>query len=210
MCKRQHVRRKPDPAAAAFDFELTQHVVAQLGEREEIARGVAHRYEGQRVEAGAGCCPNNPVSLPVRYDSSLVGQFPGKSGIVAAAYADGIHQNDFGNYIVGCTYYATMFKTSPSGFSGSRYGVSDQDASIIKQTVWDVVTTKSFTGVTGSTRTSAPLLPVQPQTTAGSTALFDIGGRTFSQPHSLRRHAASACITRTAAGTGASALFPVR
>jgi hypothetical protein len=76
------------------------------------------------------------------------GQFPGKTGIVAAAYADGIHQNDFGNYIVGCTYYATMFMTNPTGFSGSRYGVSDQHAAIIQQTVWQVVTSTPLAGVT--------------------------------------------------------------
>jgi hypothetical protein len=78
------------------------------------------------------------------------GQFPGKSDIVSAAYADGIHQNDFGNYIVGCTYFSVMFHESPTGFSGSRYGVTGTSESIIQQTVWQVVSADSRTGMTVS------------------------------------------------------------
>ena len=112
------------------------------------------------------------------------GQFPGKTdGIVAAAYDDGIHQNDFGSYIVGCTYYATMFKTNPTGFSGSRYGVSDDQAAIIQQTVWDVVRAEPLAGVGESTRLTAPLQSAPIRAAAPASTMFDLTGRTLSQVH---------------------------
>jgi PKD repeat protein len=67
------------------------------------------------------------------------GEIPGKPDVVSACYADGIHQNKFGNYIVGCSYFATIFKSNPSVFSGSRYGVSGTAERVVQQTVWDVV-----------------------------------------------------------------------
>lgn len=85
------------------------------------------------------------------------GQISGKSDIVSAAYADGIHQNDFGNYIVGCTYYSVMFKQNPTGFSGSRYGVSGTAQSVIQQTVWSVVSSNQYTGVGTGTLRPTPL-----------------------------------------------------
>jgi hypothetical protein len=115
------------------------------------------------------------------------GQFPGKDDIVAAAYSDDIHQNDFGNYIVGCTYYSTMFKTNPTGFSGSRYGVSDQHAKIIQQTVWDVVSKEPLAGVTGSTRLTTRLQPAPIHSTAPSSMTFDLAGRTLTPSHSQSR-----------------------
>jgi hypothetical protein len=83
------------------------------------------------------------------------GQVPGKGDIVGAAYADGIHQNDFGCYIVGCTYYAVMFKKSPTGFSGSLYGVTGAAETVIQQTVWDVVRANPFAGVSDGTAAPA-------------------------------------------------------
>ncbi len=85
------------------------------------------------------------------------GQFPGKSDIVSAAYADGIHQNEFGNYIVGCCYFATIFKKSPAAFSASNYdGVSAEQERIIKNTVWSVVSTYPHAGVAGSVAARTP------------------------------------------------------
>jgi hypothetical protein len=84
------------------------------------------------------------------------GKVPGHSGIVTV-YSDGIHFNDVGAYIVGCTFYATLFRESPLGLPGSPYNVSDaQLARTIQETVWDVVRTHPLSGVATSPERPAP------------------------------------------------------
>jgi len=58
-------------------------------------------------------------------------------------YGDGIHLNGVGEYIIACTYYATVYKADPRGTAvPSVYGIIPSDVvSVIQQTVWDVVTT---------------------------------------------------------------------
>lgn len=107
------------------------------------------------------------------------GEFPGKSDIVSAAYKDGIHQNEFGNYIVGCSYFATIFRKAPTNFTEANYeGVSSEQAAIIKQTVWDVVSTYEHAGVAGSVATRRPLTVRRANLSAsGSKRLYSLQGR---------------------------------
>ncbi len=76
------------------------------------------------------------------------GQVPGYTSITQI-YSDGIHFNDVGSYIVGCTFYATLFKENPKNLTASPYNVNNpQLVSIIQDAVWKVVSTNSFSGVT--------------------------------------------------------------
>ena len=77
------------------------------------------------------------------------GQIPGYSKIYQV-YADGIHLNSVGAYIVALTAYATMYKADPRNTQvPAQYGTIPQDVvNIFQQTVWDVVTTYAYSGVT--------------------------------------------------------------
>jgi len=70
------------------------------------------------------------------------GQVPGYSKIWQV-YADGIHVNGVGSYILALTFYATMYKDDPRGMSvpGAYGSIPSNVASVIQQTVWEVVTT---------------------------------------------------------------------
>ncbi len=75
------------------------------------------------------------------------GQVPGYTNITQV-YADGIHFNEVGSYIVGCTFYATLFKENPKGLTASPYKVNNpQLVNIIQDTVWKVVSTHALSGV---------------------------------------------------------------
>jgi hypothetical protein len=66
-------------------------------------------------------------------------------------YKDGIHLNNVGSYVVGCTYFATLYKKNPMGLPGEPYKVSDRKlAEIIQETVWRVVRTNELAGVATS------------------------------------------------------------
>jgi len=79
------------------------------------------------------------------------GQVSGYSSIWQV-YADGIHVNNIGSYIIACTFYATIYKDNPVGIGvPSQYGsISSSLATIIQQTVWEVVSTYSYAGIAGS------------------------------------------------------------
>jgi hypothetical protein len=63
-------------------------------------------------------------------------------------YKDGIHLNNVGSYVVGCTYYATLYRESPVGLPGEAYEVTNLElAAVIQDTVWDVVSTNELAGV---------------------------------------------------------------
>lgn len=83
------------------------------------------------------------------------GLIPGFTDVVQL-YSDGIHFDGlpaFGNvaigsYVVGLTYYATLFKSDPAGLTTNPWGVVDPalDAAI-KDLVWDVVSVHPHAGV---------------------------------------------------------------
>jgi hypothetical protein len=70
-------------------------------------------------------------------------------------YSDGIHlYNSWGSYLVGATYYATMFKDNPDNFSAAPYeqiatytAIDPQLLALIRDTVWDVVSVHPHAGV---------------------------------------------------------------
>lgn len=77
----------------------------------------------------------------------MANKVPGYTSVVQL-YKDGIHFTNVGSYVVGCTYYATLFKEDPSGLPSEPYKVTDSAlARIIQQTVWEVVGTHPLAGV---------------------------------------------------------------
>jgi hypothetical protein len=98
------------------------------------------------------------ITLPVRIvpcgdvlyalnQKMKAGQVPGFTDIVQV-YADGIHFNDTGAYVVACTYFATMYKKSPIGLNAGIYGINDTAlARGIETTVWEVVRVHPYAGV---------------------------------------------------------------
>lgn len=75
-------------------------------------------------------------------------------------YSDGIHMSETGSFIVGATYYATMYKEDPRGIAiPGVYGTIASDVkNQILQTIWDVVRNykdsngKPWSGVVEGTR----------------------------------------------------------
>lgn len=76
------------------------------------------------------------------------GEIPGFSG-VASLYRDDNHLNDLGCHLAAATAYSTMFAQSPVGlaYSSTSLSVDGANLAIMQQTVWDVVSTSSYTGV---------------------------------------------------------------
>lgn len=92
------------------------------------------------------------------------GQIPGYSSIWDL-YVDHIHLNNVGSYIVGSTYYATLYQSNPASVPvPTAYGTIDpQLAQTLGQTVWDVVSRTYSLGTTvqvDNTNGTAPNPPV--------------------------------------------------
>ena len=75
------------------------------------------------------------------------GEVPGYKQI-KDVFADGIHLNNVGSYVVGCTYFATLYRENPKGLPAEPYKVTDPKlAEVIQDTVWKVVSTHELAGV---------------------------------------------------------------
>jgi hypothetical protein len=75
------------------------------------------------------------------------GEVPGYRSI-HQFYKDGIHLNEAGSYLVGCTYFATLLKQSPVGLPATPYGKIDPGlADLIQRAVWHVVSNHPQAGV---------------------------------------------------------------
>jgi len=76
------------------------------------------------------------------------GQVPGFTD-VCDVYADGIHFNNIGQYVVGTTYYATLYKEDPAGLAvPPDYGtIVPAVVAQIQDAVWDVVNGHTLSGV---------------------------------------------------------------
>jgi hypothetical protein len=93
------------------------------------------------------------------------GQVPGYTDI-KQLFADGIHLNNVGSYVVGCTYFATLYKQNPKGLPSAPYKVQDAKlAGTIQDVVWKVVSTNELAGVkvAGGTATLKSDAAVQAQ-----------------------------------------------
>ncbi|NLF39809.1 DNRLRE domain-containing protein [bacterium] len=85
---------------------------------------------------------------------------------IRSIYADGIHFNATGRFIVGTVFFATMYKESPIGLPAEAYALSNFPlAAIIQTTVWEVVSTHPYAGVmpeivmVGTNELADPVVP---------------------------------------------------
>mgnify|MGYP002786896427 CR=1 FL=1 len=80
------------------------------------------------------------------------GQVPGYSKIWQV-YSDGIHMNNVGSYIAALTFYSTLYKADPRGSAvPSQYGsIPSNVVTQIQNSVWEVVSTYQYSGVSSST-----------------------------------------------------------
>ena len=86
------------------------------------------------------------------------GKVPGYTSIYQF-YADVVHLRPIGQYVVGCTYFATLYKQDPTGLPIAPYSqgqdpISAADAAlapIIQSTVWKVVSTYPYAGIAPAT-----------------------------------------------------------
>jgi hypothetical protein len=63
-------------------------------------------------------------------------------------YKDGIHLNEPGSYLVGCTFFATLLRQSPEGLPSEPYGtIPPALAAKIQKTAWEVVRTHPDAGI---------------------------------------------------------------
>ena len=75
------------------------------------------------------------------------GKVPGYTDI-KQLFADGIHLNNVGSYVVGCTYFATLYKQNPEGFAPRRTRSTDNKlAAVIQDLVWRIVRYEELAGV---------------------------------------------------------------
>lgn len=105
-------------------------------------------------------CPNlkKPVLMVpvghVMYELNQrmkAGEVPGYKQI-KEVFADGIHLNNVGSYVVGCTYFATLYRENPMKLPSEPYKVTDAKlAEVIQDTVWKVVSANELAGGAGAT-----------------------------------------------------------
>ncbi|HLM75189.1 MAG TPA: hypothetical protein VK459_20905, partial [Polyangiaceae bacterium] len=75
------------------------------------------------------------------------GEIPGYTDI-HQLYKDGIHLNETGSYLVGCTYFATLLHENPAGLPTEPYGKVDPAvAKLIQETAWKTVREHPESGV---------------------------------------------------------------
>ena len=138
-----------------FDMAWTQPGGTATGTRDYYERFV---FDLRKA------CPNmKPFRLiPAGHAMYLLnqkikaGQVPGFHDI-REVYNDGIHLNNVGSYIAGCSFFATIYGESPVGLPAEPYQpkeghrgvkITPELARIIQETVWEIVATHPLTGVT--------------------------------------------------------------
>ena len=84
---------------------------------ESLVAGLRKAYEGKAKPVLM--VPVGDVLLEL-HERMRVGKVPGFTDI-AEVYVDGIHFNNVGSYIVGTTFYATLFRDDPRGMTADPY-----------------------------------------------------------------------------------------
>ena len=161
---RRGYKEKTDPQ---FWLENVAATAQEAGLPAKVERSLKNQYELTVQGLNARAPMKNPVKLiPVGHVMELLDSKM-RAGLVSGYsspyefYADGIHLDNVGCYIVACTFYATIFKTSPVGlplgeyqegphFHGPSRPISRELAKVIQETVWEVVATNPLTGVSGN------------------------------------------------------------
>lgn len=147
-------------------------------------------YEAFLVKLRESVKTEKPILLiPVGHAMHLLnqkiqaGQVPGYKDIFEL-YSDGVHVSNVASYLVGCTFYATIFKQSPVGLPvvgeyaprvhpDDHFPISAELARIIQETAWEVVATHPMTGVS-SNEPLKIVTPALPGAVAGEPYQFEL------------------------------------
>jgi len=121
-------------------------------------------YFNQVVEELRKAYPKDPDSIrmvpvgDVMFELNRrieAGKVPGIDSI-QKLFADGIHLTNWGAFLIGTTFYATLYQRDPRGLDFHAYDVVDDPwdskidegfARVVQQVAWDVVEGDPFTGV---------------------------------------------------------------
>jgi hypothetical protein len=85
----------------------------------------------------------------------VAGKVPGVDSI-QRLFADGIHLTNWGAFLIGTTFYATMYERDPRGLDFKTYDVLDDPwdskidpgyAKVVQEIVWDVLRANPYTGL---------------------------------------------------------------
>jgi hypothetical protein len=120
---------------------------------ERLVAGLRKAYEGKAKPVLM--IPVGDVLLELE-GRMKEGKVTGYSDI-AEVYVDGIHFNNVGSYVVGVTFYATIFRDDPRGLTAEPYNVKldrtkdqridEKPALTIQDAVWGVVSTHPLAGI---------------------------------------------------------------
>lgn len=102
------------------------------------------------------------ASLNNKMAQGLVPGYPS----IWKVYADNIHIDNVGSFIATCTFLSTFYATDPRGLQvPSEFGAIDANlVSIIESTIWEVVSTYSYTGVSSANTVRPSSVSVSPAT----------------------------------------------
>jgi len=111
-------------------------------------------------------------------------------------YSDGVHLNNIGSYLVGLSFYSTIFQKSPVGLPvGGYQGLKGSDADyfiitpelamIIQETVWEAVTALPESGVV-SNQPPALTLPALPDAVEKEPYSFAIDAAYGKPPYGFK------------------------
>ena len=120
---------------------------------EKLVAGLRDAYQGRA--RSVLLVPVGDVLLEL--DGRMkAGKVPGYTDI-AQVYVDGIHFNNVGSYVVGTTFYATLFRDDPRGLTAEPYNeeldpqkdqkIDEKLAAVIQDAVWKVVSEHPLAGV---------------------------------------------------------------
>ncbi len=120
---------------------------------ERVVAGLRKAYEGKAKPVLM--VPAGDVLLEL-HQQMRAGRVPGFNDI-AEVYVDGVHFNNVGCYVVGTTFYATLFRDDPRGITAKPYNekldpkkdrrIDERLAAAIQDAVWTVVSKHPLAGV---------------------------------------------------------------
>ncbi len=150
---------------AAHHFENVVKRLEAKGWRFPEGRSLRNRYEVICLGLREMGILRKPIRLiPAGHVMQLLdekmrlGHIPGYTS-VWQLYSDGVHVSNLGSFLVGCTFYATIFGESPVGLpvvgdyaprkhADDHVAISEGLAKLVQETVWEVVASHPLTGVT--------------------------------------------------------------
>lgn len=161
---RRREKEKKNPSAGYAPLEYEKQWLRKYNRGKWDGTNETRDYFAQVTRSLREAYPNMKPALVVPVGDVLLSldkgaqedRVPGIKG-VEDLYVDGIHFNNVGAFVVGTTFYATMFKADPRGLDARAYlpgNKTEKDRTIepalakaIQDVVWEVVSNHRLAGV---------------------------------------------------------------